>query len=535
MKKIFGSHIFIITLVYLVFVFFLQYFNGWFQDFSDAIHYLWVADKYIAKDWHNAINTYWGPMISWLLVLFKPIIAAPFVRFRVIQLLLGLTSLLLLQSIMKKKKIESKNSLLYTLICLPLIVSFAWFYLTPDLLLVTGLLIALRFFLSDKEVHFWQIIFAALIGAMLFFIKSIGLYFFILIVIGKFVSEKKQWNFKSLLHNLSIALFLLIFCGPWVYLISKKNGSFTMGTGTIHNYKLNSPRITPDIYGELGNPYNMGNLTEPKPANAFDACVEHAHQYYPSWEGMSDSEIKEHYKKVLIKNIKSARSMFFGIDIGSVFIILFFIALILYRKELRPFIVENNIFFIVLLANIILYLPFFYMERYTWPGLISLFLLSIFLLHQFPIFRNKIIFFLSLLSLLSLNLFSFYKEYNYTLSEKSITEAIWESNRKVELKRCVWICNKDDKRLKLIKGMIYYNKGQYLGALFYDVDSKERIKEQLNAFGINTLISIDKKADSLLTAYGIAEIKFNSASLQVYNYLPKPRPTPRSTVVMLKE
>src|SRR5688572_29699368 len=99
MKKIFGNHIFIIALVYLAFIFILQFFNGWYQNFSDSVHYLWVADKYAEGDWQNAINTYWGAMISWLLVLSKPLIAAPFVRFRVLQLILGFTALLLFRSI----------------------------------------------------------------------------------------------------------------------------------------------------------------------------------------------------------------------------------------------------------------------------------------------------------------------------------------------------------------------------------------------------------------------------------------------------
>ena len=534
MKKIFGNQILIIALVYLLFTFLLCFFNGWYQNFSDSVHYLWIADKYAEGDWQNAVNTYWGAMISWLLLLFKPLISAPFLRFRVLQLILGFTALLLFRSILKKKQIDTKSTLYYTLVSVPLIISFAWFYLTPDLLLVNGILLAVNFFISDKEINFRRILLAALIGAILFFIKSVGLYFFILMVLGKFISEKKQWNTKSLLHHLSIVLFLIIFCGPWVYFISKKNGSFTMGTSSGHNYKMNSPRITPDVYGEVGNPYHLGTLTESNPPNAFDACVEHAHQNYLSWEGMNRAEIRDHYKKILVKNLKSARSMLFGIDMGTVFILLFFTAAFLYRKEIKPFIIENNIFFLVLFANLLLYLPFFYMDRYLWPALLSLLFLSIVLLNRFPIFKNRFIFFTTLALFLSLNLFSLYKEYQYSVPEKPIIEAIWESNQQVELKRCVWICDKNDKRLGVVKGMVYYNKGQYLGALFYDVDSKEKLKEQLDAFAINTIISIDQKADSLLQNYGIVEVIYNNAPLQVYNYLPKPKPTPRGTVVMLK-
>src|SRR3989344_7639112 len=170
MKKIFGNQILIIALVYLLFTFLLCFFNGWYQNFSDSVHYLWIADKYAEGDWQNAVNTYWGAMISWLLLLFKPLISAPFLPFRVLQLILGFTALLLFRSILKKKQIDTKSTLYYTLVSVPLIISFAWFYLTPDLLLVNGILLAVNFFISDKEINFRRILLAALIGAILFFI-----------------------------------------------------------------------------------------------------------------------------------------------------------------------------------------------------------------------------------------------------------------------------------------------------------------------------------------------------------------------------
>src|SRR5690242_3748378 len=33
----------------------------------DGVSYLDVADKYLAGEWHAAINAYWSPLYSWLL------------------------------------------------------------------------------------------------------------------------------------------------------------------------------------------------------------------------------------------------------------------------------------------------------------------------------------------------------------------------------------------------------------------------------------------------------------------------------------
>ena len=45
----------------------LQAWNGRFLLNPDGVSYLDVADAYLRADWHNAINTYWSPLYSWLL------------------------------------------------------------------------------------------------------------------------------------------------------------------------------------------------------------------------------------------------------------------------------------------------------------------------------------------------------------------------------------------------------------------------------------------------------------------------------------
>lgn len=45
----------------------IQAWNSRFDMFPDGIQYLDNADAYFRGDWHNAANTYWSPMYSWLL------------------------------------------------------------------------------------------------------------------------------------------------------------------------------------------------------------------------------------------------------------------------------------------------------------------------------------------------------------------------------------------------------------------------------------------------------------------------------------
>ena len=126
---------FICILWYLITIFILQYFAGWYQNFSDATHYLWIADKYAEGDKLNAINTYWGPMISWFLFLLNGFFTDPFFKFRFLQVLLGAFTVIFFNLLLNKKTSDKKISLVATLVFTPAISSYVWFYHTPDLLL----------------------------------------------------------------------------------------------------------------------------------------------------------------------------------------------------------------------------------------------------------------------------------------------------------------------------------------------------------------------------------------------------------------
>jgi hypothetical protein len=488
------KQVFPIAFVYLLLVLLLQLVNGWYENFSDAVHYLWISDKYAEGDWLNAVNTYWGPMISWLLLLFKPFIAEPFVRFRLLQIILGFTALWLLNKALRKNKIEDKYALLFSITAIPLIAYFTWFFLTPDLLLLNGILITILFYSKERERNWKTALLTALAGALLFYIKSIGLYLFLFLLAGKFLAGRGFRSKQLFLHSLLTVIFLLVICSPWIALISWKHGSFTMGTSSVHNYKMNSPRITPDIYGEVGNPYHLGTLTEPNPPNAFDACMEHMHQPYFSWEGMSKGEIAKYYGRIIIKNLKSVRSMFFGLDVGTIFCALLLIAFFTHRKLVGSFLRAHLILLLIFFANLLLYLPFFFMDRYVWPGLISFYLLSVFALFYFPVLRKTVLILSVSAVFFLLNCYTLYKEYSYSLPEKPITEEIWKTRRGLKMDRTIWLCSKEDKRLGVVKGLIYYNKGQYLGALFYENNTPENIEEQVKKFHINTIVTLEDPA-----------------------------------------
>jgi len=442
----------------------------------------------------------------------------PYLKFRVLQVVLGAFTVVLFYLLINKKTSNIKISLLSTIAFIPAVSTYAWFYHTPDLLLLF-LTLLLVFNLNELFINKnKKLVLLALIGACMYFTKSVGLFLFILLFVVKFFFDSDKFKKVNYLRYFKLSVFLLLFISPWVILISLKNKGFTLGTGSIHNFNMNSPRITPDIYGELGNPYHLGQLTEPIPANAFDACIEHMHQNYTSWEGYSLKEKITIYLKIIFKNCLSARSMFFGLDTGLIFLILLVVGFFRNKQIVINTLKENKELLIIFLANILLYLPYFFMERYTWPGSTALYILSILLFIKILKAELSPILNLFFTLILLLNTYLVIKEVNYAQPEKQIISELWKTRGELKINRTVWLCKKEDKRLGLVKGVIYFNHGQYLGALFSDEKNSLVIRNELKKFKINQIITLEPLSDDKKHELGLIKNIYQSTMLNVYDF-----------------
>ena len=156
------------------------------------------------------------------------------------------------------------------------------------------------------------------------------------------------------------------------------------------------------------------------------------------------------------------------------------------------------------------------MERYTWPGSTALLILSVLLFTKTTCAKNEYIKSMFFSSILLLNVYLLIKEINYAQSEKTVINELLNTNGKIKLDRTVWICKKEDKRLGIVKGVIYHNQGQYLGALFSDVSSSAKIKSELIKFNINQLITLEPLNENLKKELGLKKLVYNSVSLNIY-------------------
>src|SRR3954462_24609 len=77
------------VIVYFTLVFVLFRYLEWYADNPDTFQYIAIAKKYLHGDWTNAVNGYWSPLISWLLIIPVSIFGNAVLAFKILQLIIG--------------------------------------------------------------------------------------------------------------------------------------------------------------------------------------------------------------------------------------------------------------------------------------------------------------------------------------------------------------------------------------------------------------------------------------------------------------
>lgn len=197
----------------------------------DAIGYMEVAHHYIEGDLKLAVNGFWNPLHSWLVI---PLIKAglnDWAAFKVSNLIFSIGSLIVLYSLLNKFRLELwlKAAIQYTSVIV--LLSYCHFELAADALLVFLLLI---YFNLIKEEDFFSSIpknlLAGTIGATLYLAKSYGFPFFIFhfLVIHLFLNPNK----RNAVKQLAAGYFMFfLFTFPWLMALHWKYGEWMIAFG----------------------------------------------------------------------------------------------------------------------------------------------------------------------------------------------------------------------------------------------------------------------------------------------------------------
>jgi hypothetical protein len=225
----------LVLLIYLVAgLLLLKYYR--YQINPDGISYISIAQKYLAGDFHDAINGFWGPMLSWLLAPLLAVGTEPLLAAKILNLLIGAAAIIALWALSYRFEMRESIRTVILFCAVPVVLSFAFSDITPDLLVMCLLLFYLGIiFKRDYAASTKYGAVCGLWGGLSYLAKSYGFpffisHFFIMNVLHYLRSETKEVKKKVVRNFLAGAAVFALISGVWIGLISNKYKEFTFGT-----------------------------------------------------------------------------------------------------------------------------------------------------------------------------------------------------------------------------------------------------------------------------------------------------------------
>ena len=229
---------------------FLQTWAARFSMTPDGTCYLDIASAYLRGDWHNALNSYWSPLFSWLLAMalggFHP---TPYWESTLLHLVnfAGLVTALACFEFFFRSFVRHCEECRSSEDPKPALPEFAWWALGYGLFLSTTLFLLPA---TDTSPDIWVSAFTYIIGGLILRIRIAGGGWGLFVLLGftlafayfaktfyfplSFVFLLAAWmaagNLRRTVRQAAIALLVFLFvAGPWIFLLSSTRHRFTFG------------------------------------------------------------------------------------------------------------------------------------------------------------------------------------------------------------------------------------------------------------------------------------------------------------------
>lgn len=338
---------------------------------ADSTLYLSIAEKYLRGDFKDAINGYWGPLLSWLLIPFLFFGSSHVFAINTLDLIFCLLALIGIWKLSFRFEMSEKIRSAVVLSAFPIV--FYYSLVQPfDLLLICILVYYLGIvFNNNYPEKIANGAASGVLGALAYLSKSYALPFFIahfsIISLLHYFKCATVSGRKKVLTNalVGFVLFSLI-SGVWVVLLSNKYGHFTFSNMGKTNLAILAPGH-PEGGLEFGQPMFYGGFFEPPNKTAIVAWEDPSYIEVESWSPLGSWSYFKYFMKLILNNIYHAVNIYEFFSTLSVGIIIAYI-LFMTAQPLKKIISHGDL--IYPLITIMLYtggyLPFHFEERYIW-------------------------------------------------------------------------------------------------------------------------------------------------------------------------
>jgi hypothetical protein len=364
---------------------------------ADSTLYLSIAEKYLRWEFMDAINGYWGPMLSWLLIPFLYFGSSHVFAINTLDLIFCLFTITGIWKLSLKVEMNENVRSAVVLSSFPIV--FFYSLVQPfDLLLICILVYYLSIVFSNNyPERITNGIASGVLGSIAYFSKSYALPFFIAHFLAMNILHLLKcataFDRKKVLKNVlaGFILFSLI-SGIWVALLSNKYGYFTFSNMGKTNLAILAPGH-PEGGLEFGQPMFYKGFFEPPNKTAIVAWEDPSYINVEAWSPLGSWGYLKHFMKLILNNIYHALNIYEFFSTLSIGIIITYILLF----TAQPFkeIIKRGELIYPLITIIIYtggYLPFHFEERYIWIVNILLLLMGgyvLSVLFQKEFFRSK--------------------------------------------------------------------------------------------------------------------------------------------------
>lgn len=301
---------------------------------ADGISYISLARRYLAGDWQGAVNSYWSPMYSWLLVPFLALKIDALLAGKLLSILIGLVTIPGLHLLASRFPLSGRLHLGFLLSLLPALWLFTFQTLTPDFLVVCVLTwyfsIIFGAGYGSKPLH---AVLAGTLGALAYLSKGYGFYFVLahlplMAILAGFgmrpvMPVARVWR-ASLV---AFAVFIMLSSG-WIATLTFKYGHFTISSPGRFNHALSAP-------GSRGQPpVAYRTFTPPGDAAAISTWDDPSVLTVMDWNPLASSELMRHQLRVFVRNLRLTAGLLQD-NSPMIWLILAVSVLVCMRRRLR--------------------------------------------------------------------------------------------------------------------------------------------------------------------------------------------------------
>ena len=264
----------------------------------DAISYLSIGRDYAAGRWGEAVNGYWGPLMSWLLAPLLALHMADSAAVKAVAFLGGLAAFAGVITLSRRFAM-SRPARSITLAIAGLMVIYMMLGTVPDLLLASVLLFYLAALLgSGYSNSIRPAVLCGVLGALAYSTKSYAFFFFgahfTLANIFFWLRSHGPRRTQVVKNWMAGLAAFAILSAPWVAAISWKEGRPVLNTTGAYNYRLIGPR-------SLGYP-GMHGLLPPSRPHSISAWEDPRADSLPPWSPLESANAFQHQLALVKRN-----------------------------------------------------------------------------------------------------------------------------------------------------------------------------------------------------------------------------------------